>query len=160
MTKIKTIGLVLAAAGVSNAFVLKKNMVKEPTRGEVSAAVEEKKTMCGKLKLPPNARAANFKDGRETFYNEETKKTEPVFFYAGDVIELECVPGFTLDGSKDGPKKFTTECSEAGYYKPSDACREASKCGALPQFDYAHPTGEVEKRVGMPNRIHYTCDEG
>ena len=137
------------------------NMRSEPEDERAEpAAEEEKKLSCGALKYPPHAKAKNYADSVETRYSKESKKHEPVLFYAGDKVPLKCEPGFTLTGAKDGPVEFETECSESGYYKPSAACMEASKCGELPLFPNAHPTGEVEKRVGMPVRMEYTCDEG
>jgi len=154
-------GLVAGSASALNLRHATSSLNSEDPEGAVSAAsTEEAKTSCGTLKLPPHAKAAKYADGVATRYSKETKKHEPVMYYASDSVELKCEPGFTLTGAKDGPVKFETVCSDAGYYKPSAACTEASKCGELPAFANSHPTGEVEKRVGMPVRYQYTCDSG
>mmetsp|Transcript_46798 Transcript_46798/g.85666 ORF Transcript_46798/g.85666 Transcript_46798/m.85666 type:complete len:308 (+) Transcript_46798:79-1002(+) len=107
----------------------------------VAATVES----CGPLKEYAHARPKNFADARETKWDETTKSTIPVTFVAGDVIEFECLPGYTVDGSLNGENTFDVTCDEMGYYTVSDVCLEASKCGAVPKIDHAMPTGKVVK---------------
>lgn len=63
---------------------------------------EKKAVSCGALVPPPNSKAKNFKDSKKTYYDAESKKHIPVVFNAGDVVDMKCVSGYTLDGSKDG----------------------------------------------------------
>jgi len=121
---------------------------------------EDKGHSCGLLKTPPNSQAVDYDDGRETKLDEVTKKQVPNLHYAGAEIPLKCDSGFSIDGSRDGPREFNTVCGEAGYYKPEGRCLEASKCGMLPNITHAHPTGKVVKRVGMPVQNEYTCVNG
>lgn len=158
-----TCGLV---AGSASAFNLRRtsSLRSEPAGEEGAEAARaepaEEKPSCGSLKLPPHAKAANYADSKTEHYSTDDKMMVPVLFYSGDKVPLKCEKGFTLTGANDGPVEFETECSEAGYYKPTAACQEASKCGALPEFPNALPSGKVEKRVGMPVRTEFTCAAG
>jgi len=115
----------------------------------------DQKETCGPLSQYAHARPQNYKDGRKTKYDAEAKKTVDVTFVAGDSIAFECVPGYTTDGAKDGPRDFTVECSTMGYFKPSAVCLEALKCGALPDISHAAPTGKVGK-----GHVQFACSPG
>merc|ERR1719454_2607392 len=110
---------------------------------------------CGALPSYQHARPANYEDARETRYDADQKKTVKVEFAAGAKILFECLPGFTVDASRDGGTTFEVECSELGYFKPSGVCLEASKCGELPNITHALPTG-AESQKG----VEFTCAEG
>lgn len=108
---------------------------------------------CGAAPTYPNSRPKEY--SAETFFNETTKKREPVTFAAGDVIPFKCNPGYTADGSKDGITTYDVECMEHGYYTPHGVCMEASKCGAAPNISNATPTGK-----SSGGKIEYGCNQG
>jgi len=108
---------------------------------------------CGALPSYPHARPLNYEDARETRF--DGNKTVKVEFAAGAEIAFECLPGFTVDASKDGNTTFVVQCSDLGYFKPSGVCLEASKCGELPVIPYALPTG-AEPTKG----VEFSCAEG
>jgi hypothetical protein len=110
---------------------------------------------CGVAPTYENSRPAEFADSKKTTFNEETGKTEPVNFASGDTIEFECLPGFSIDGSKEGDKKYDVECTEHGYYKPHGVCLKASKCGPVPEISHAAPTGKFKN-----NRAEFACQQG
>jgi len=112
---------------------------------------------CGKVPTYENSRPADYADARPTKYDPDTKKTVDVVFAAGDTIEFECEPGFSTDGSRDGPKTYMVECTDNGYYKTKGVCLKASKCGALPNITNAMPTG---KKGVAPNSLEYACAVG
>jgi len=110
---------------------------------------------CGLAPEYENAKPADYKDARKTFFNTTSKKTEPVHFVSGDVVKFECQRGFTTDGAKDGNKTFDAECTKNGYFKPQGVCVKASKCGALPNITSAMPTGKVTR-----GKVEFACTQG
>lgn len=112
---------------------------------------------CGGVPTYKNSRPANYADARSTKYDTELKKQVPVVFNAGDVIDFECLPGFSTDGSKDGPNTYQVECAEHGYYKPGGVCLESSKCGPVPNITHAMPTG---KPGVAPGSVEFACATG
>jgi hypothetical protein len=110
---------------------------------------------CGGAPTYENSRPKDFADARKTKYDEKEGKTVPVTFQSGDTIVFECLPGFSIDGSKDGEKEYDVECSEHGYYKPQGVCLKASKCGPVPEISKAMPTGKFKN-----NRAEFACQQG
>jgi len=115
----------------------------------------DKKVLCGDLPSPPHAKPKNYKDSKKTKYDTEKKKTVDVTFAAGAKIPFKCVPGYTTDGTKDGEDTFDVECGELGYYKTKGVCVKASKCGSLPTFPHAMPTGETKG-----DKVLFQCAPG
>jgi hypothetical protein len=124
-------------------------------RSSVRGSAQGKGGGCGGAPSYENSEPADYKDAKKTFYNSETKKTEPVVFKSGDTIKFKCRPGFTTDGSKDGENTFDAECTDGGYYKPSGVCMKASKCGATPKIAHALPTGKSNK-----GKVEFACASG
>jgi len=110
---------------------------------------------CGKVASYENAKPKNYKDSMGTKFNAKTKKREDVTFKAGDKIVFKCLPGFTVDGSKDGKAEFNTVCSNMGYFKPDGVCVAASKCGAVPAV--GHATATPKKIKGA---VQFGCNPG
>eukprot|EP00405_Crypthecodinium_cohnii_P037896 CAMPEP_0206546008 /NCGR_PEP_ID=MMETSP0325_2-20121206/12458_1 /ASSEMBLY_ACC=CAM_ASM_000347 /TAXON_ID=2866 /ORGANISM="Crypthecodinium cohnii, Strain Seligo" /LENGTH=305 /DNA_ID=CAMNT_0054045067 /DNA_START=1 /DNA_END=914 /DNA_ORIENTATION=+ len=110
---------------------------------------------CGAAPTYANARPKNYADSRTEFFNTTSKKTEAVIFRAGDVIDFECLPGFSTDGSKEGSTVFQASCTESGYFKPSGVCVEASKCGPVPNITHALPTGKT-----VSGAVEFACSTG
>merc|ERR1719164_379631 len=96
------------------------------------------------MKEFPNAKPKDYKDSRKTMYDKELKKEVPVTFTAGDKVEFECAKGFTTTGAKDGEVGFEVECTDMGYYKPSQVCVKVTPCGDLPVIEHAKATGKVD----------------
>lgn len=110
---------------------------------------------CGKVAVYDNAKPKNYKDAMTTRFNEKTKKREDVTFKKGDKVEFVCLPGFTVDGSKDGKAEFTAACTNMGYFKPDGVCIEASKCGAVPAIEFATATAKKIKGA-----VQFGCNPG
>lgn len=110
---------------------------------------------CGAVAKYDNAKPKNYEDAMETQYDEKTKKREPVTFKKGDTVTFKCVPGFTVDGSKDGKTEFDAVCSDVGYFKPDGVCIKASKCGSVPAI--AHATATAKKIEGA---VQFACNPG
>lgn len=153
---------VVAAAGRG---ARKATSLRGPYRHDIIAAQLEKWTSaarasrqidsCGPLATFPNARPVNYEDARKTKYDTENKTTVEVTFEAGDEIDFECMPGFSTDGTKDGPTTFVVNCSDLGYYQPSGVCLEASKCGPVPTIEHAGPTGRQ-----TADGVEFACEQG
>jgi len=153
----KHFGATICAVGLSGLLTPAAGVL----RGRPDASLSQTGIIdgCGSAPKYDNTKTKNYADGRATKYNVETKKTEPVVFKAGDMIDFECAPGFSTDGSKDGAMVYQVECTENGYYKPKGVCVEASKCGAVPAIPNAIPTGQkVKGGVEMGCEVGHSLD--
>lgn len=121
----------------------------------IAAGARAVREGCGGAPAYENAKTKSYADGRKEAYNEEAKKMEAVTFASGHVIEFQCSPGFTTDGSRGGNTIFNATCSEHGYYKPDGVCMKASKCGAVPSIPHAAPTGKVTR-----GKTEFACNQG
>lgn len=118
---------------------------------------------CGKLPTYENSKPANFKDSMATKFNEKTKKREDVLFKKGDVVDFQCLKGFTTDGSNDAAKNgYKATCSASGYFTTDGVCVKASKCGAVPTIANAVVTADAAK-VGdtvIAGAVQFSCSPG
>jgi len=116
-----------------------------------------KYSLCGKLPSYGNAKPKNYADAMPTFFNTVTKKREAKLYKSGDNVVFQCLPGFTTDGSKDGPNTFDAKCTGADvpYFAPGGVCMKASKCGAVPEIADATATTKV-----IPGSVEFACNPG
>jgi len=73
-----------------------------------------------------------------------------------DVIEYQCLTGYSTDGQHDGPRDFTITCQDSGSFSLLSACIPID-CGQPSQVEHATVSGEA---VSFPNDAEYLCEEG
>lgn len=110
---------------------------------------------CGPAPKYDHASPKNAADARETKYVSGEGHVE-VAFSAGDQVEYKCNHEFSVDGSLDGEKTFTANCSEFGYFKPGGVCLKSSKCGKVPNISHAMPSGKTK----TDGSVEFVCAHG
>jgi hypothetical protein len=110
---------------------------------------------CGPAPKYEHALPKNAADAKETKYVSGEGHVE-VTFSAGDQVEYKCNHGFSVDGSLDGERTFTANCSELGYFKPGGVCLKSSKCGKVPNISHAMPTGKTK----TDGSVEFVCAHG
>jgi hypothetical protein len=77
-----------------------------------------------------------------------------------NVVEYECLEGYTTDGLAGGPKKFEINCQGSGRYTQPLQCLPV-KCGPAPQYDHTKLLSDVGKHdLVYPQDLEYGCKTG
>jgi len=115
-----------------------------PDGGKTCSRVE-----CGQIPLVDNV-ALGGEQG--TNYPWSRNKAE-----YQDIIEYDCLTGYTTDGTAGGAMGFTITCQADGTYSAPQQCIPVS-CGRPAPFDSSHPASSDEVHFGQ--QVQYNCPEG